>query len=418
MYYKKIRSLLLTGLMICGVNQLYAQDWLQWGGPTGDFHVKTTELSDKWPEAGPKLLWKRTLGEGYSTILQKDGKLYTMYSDSLKETIISLETKTGKTIWEYSYPRKFWSDMRDWFGVGPNASPLIFNDRIIAVGIAGDVHCLELKSGKLLWKLNITTKFGRLERMEEYGYSASPIRYKNIVILHVGGTEHSLIAVNPKDGTIVWKGGPGGVSYAQASVIKLAGQDQFIYFSPKGVNGVDPSTGKFLWHHKIPISNGNNLTPIVQCDENHIFVQSQFSNGGGRLLKVSKIKKKMKVEELWFETNLRGSCWTLFRIGDYIYGSAGSHTSSKFTAFEWKTGKIVWEHRKFTMAQCLYADNKAIFVDQKGFLSMAKISPEKFEVLSTVKMTEQVSWTLPTLVGTKLYLRDRENIMAVELGKQ
>ncbi len=406
------------GTLMFQVNHVGAQDWLQWGGPNGDFTVEAIGLSDQWPTDGPKQLWKRSMGEGYSSILHKNGKLFTMYSNGDNEIVISLDAKTGKTEWEHSYPRTFWPDMREQFGRGPNASPLIFNDHIITVGIAGDLHCLDLNSGKLLWKHNLTAEYGRRERMEEYGYSASPIPYKNMVIVHVGGDDHSLVAYNPEDGSIIWEAGPGGVSYAQATIIKLAGQDQFIYFSPEGVNGLDPVTGKLLWHHTIPIDNGNHLTPIVQCDEDHIFVSSQFDTGGGRLLKISRVEQKMEAEELWFETNLRGSCWTLFRIGDYIYGSAGSHSSSKFTAFEWRTGKIAWEHRMFTMAQCLYADNKAIFLDQKGFLTIAKVSPESFDILSSVKMTDQVSWTLPTLIGTKLYLRDRKSILALELGEQ
>ena len=414
---KKIILLVIIGCIFCGADQLGAQDWLQWGGPNGDFTVKATGLSNQWPSDGPKILWKRALGEGYSTILHKNGKLFTMYSEGGNEIVISLDAKTGKTIWEHSYPRKFWDDMILSFGEGPNASPLIFNDRIITIGIAGEMRCLDLNSGKLLWKHNLPSEYGRLKRMEEYGYSASPIRYKNMLIVHVGGDKHSLIAIKPEDGSIIWKGGPGSVSYAQASVIKLAGQDQFIYFSAEGVNGLDPLTGKLLWHHTIPIHNGNHKTPIVQCDEDHIFVSSSFENGGGRLLKISGNSEKMKATKLWFETDLRGSCWTLFRIGDHIYGSAGMYSYSKFTAFEWRTGKILWQERGYTMAQCLYADNKAIFLDQKGFLSMAKVSPEKFEILGNVKMTEQVSWTLPTLTGTKLYLRDRKTILALELEK-
>lgn len=434
MYLQKIAFVFIIGTLICctnqtdnssanqsnnqSANQVNDTNWLQWGGPSGDFKVNTTGLADKWPENGPEMLWERTLGEGYSTILYKDEKLYTMYSNGDEEIVISLDSKTGKTLWKYSYPREFWPDMRMQFGDGPNASPLIFDKRIISVGIAGDVHCLDLISGKLLWKLNLTSNYGRMERMEEYGYSNSPIRYKDFVIFHVGGEKHSLVALNPEDGSVVWEGGSGSVSYAQPSLIQLAGQDQFIYFSTKGVNGVDPANGELLWHHTIPISNGNNLTPIVQCDENHIYVSSQFTNGGGRLLKINKHNEKMNVEELWFDSRLSSSCWTLIRIGDYIYGSAGAHTSSKFTALEWKTGKKAWQHRQFTMAQCLYADDKAIFLDQKGFLTMAKVSPEKFDVLGSVKICEQVAWTLPTLMETKLYLRDRKSIMALELGSQ
>ena len=69
------------------------------------------------------------------------------------------------------------------------------------------------------------------------------------------------------------------------------------------------------------------------------------------------------------------------------------------------------------MAQCLYADEKLLFLDRSGKLAMAKVSPERLEILGTAQVTESVSWTLPTLVSTKLYLRDRKNILALDLSK-
>lgn len=178
-----------------------------------------------------------------------------------------------------------------YFGPGPNATPLIVEDRIISIGIAGQVHCLDLASGKLLWKRNLPAEFGRRKRVEEYGYSGSPLRYNNSVIVQVGGNDPSVIAIDPKDGSTVWKSGPGGISYAQASLIKLAGQDPFIYFSPEGVNGLDPATDQLLWHWEIPFDNGNHLTPIVQCNESRIWVSSQFNSGGGRLLEITRKEK-------------------------------------------------------------------------------------------------------------------------------
>lgn len=412
----KLILVLVLGSILYQHYPLSAQDWLQWGGPCGDFNIQASGLAEEWPEEGPRQLWKRSLGEGYSSILHKDGKLYTMYGLEDQEVVVSLDAKTGSTIWEYSYPRKFWSDMRMGFGWGPNATPLIMDNKIITAGIAGDIHCLNLNTGKLLWKHDLTKEYGRRERVEEYGYSMSPLRYKNTVIVHVGGDDHGLVAFNPNDGSVIWESDPDGVSYAQASIIKLAGQDQFIYFSPEGVNGLDPVNGKKLWHHTIPISNGNNLTPIVQCDQEHIFVSSQFDNGGGRLLRVTNQGDKMKVKEIWFNSALQSSCWTHFRIGDYIYGSAGSHAISNFNAFEWRTGKIVWSHRKLMMAQCLYADDKVIMQSQRGTLALAKVTPENFDVLCYIRVLSKPAWTLPTLVGTKLFMRDRKNILAVELS--
>ncbi len=393
-----------------------AQDWTKWGGPNGDFTVDSKNLSDKWPPEGPKQLWRRPLGEGFSSILHKEGKLYTMYSTPDEEITVSLNAATGKTIWEHRYTRELWSDMDPGFGIGPNATPLIAGDRIISIGVAGNLHCLSLSDGKLLWQHDLPKEFARRKRTEEYGYSASPLLFENKVIVLLGGDKHAVIAVDPKDGAIAWRSDAGGVSYGAPSIQKLAGQDHFIYFEPEGVVALDPKNGKLLWRWPIPFDNGNHLTPVVKCDENHIYVASQFTSGGGRLLNITKQEDKFRVKEIWFTSKLRASCWTHIKIGDYIYGSAGGNNVSFLAAFNWRTGKIAWRKRAFHMAQCLHADGKIIIVDQEGNLSLVSVSPEGHELLASVQITEKVSWTAPTLVGTKVFVRDRKNILALDLS--
>lgn len=139
--------------------------------------------------------------------------------------------------------------------------------------------------------------------------------------------------------------------------------------------------------------------------------------GGGRLLEITHPQDTFDAKRLWFEPKLRGSCWTSVRIGDFIYGSAGGHEVSFLAAFNWRTGKIAWRRRGFHMAQCLYADGKLLFLDEGGRLTIAKVSPEDLTILDTAQVTESVSWTLPTLVSTKLYVRDRKHILALDLSK-
>ena len=399
-----------------GAPASFGAEWTQWAGPAGDFTVTATGLLDHWPKEGPKQLWKRELGEGYSAILFKDDKLYTAYSSGDDEIIISLEAATGKTNWEHRYPRKFWPDMSTQFGSGPNATPVIVGDRIISIGIAGQLRCLDLASGKLQWQHELTKEFGRRKRMEEYGYSASPLLYHNKIIVQVGGDDRAVVAFDPKDGSLVWKSEPGGISYGAASIRKLAGMDQFIYFEPEGVVAIDPKDGSFLWRWRIPVDNGNHLTPVVKCDDHHLFVASQFTSGGGRLLNITTQDGKFNVKELWFTPKLRASCWTHVKDGDYIYGSAGGANTSVFAAFHWRTGKLAWRKSVFHMAQCLFADGKTIILDQDGNLSLVKFSPEGHELLGSVKITERVSWTAPTLVDTRLFARDRQHILAIDLG--
>ncbi|MCP3956938.1 MAG: PQQ-binding-like beta-propeller repeat protein [bacterium] len=394
-----------------------AADWLQWGGPAGDFTVEVEGLAEWWPADGPETLWKRPLGEGYSSILHQGDRLFTMYRDGEHEVVVALEAGTGATIWEHRYVPDLWPDMTHAFGRGPNATPAIVGDRIVAIGISGQMRCLDLASGELLWKHDLPAEFGRRERVEEYGYSGSPLHYQGKIIVLVGGTDHGVVAFDPADGSVSWKSPPGGISYAPATLTTLGGRDQLVYFSPQGVVALDPSTGRLLWESPMEFNNGNHLTPIVKCDENHIWVGSQFPTGGGRLLEIRLEDGTWTANQVWFETYLRAAHWTSIRIGDFIYGSTGGNSLSVLTAFNWKTGEVAWRRRGFHKAQSLYADGKLLFLDEAGQLVLARISPTGLDVLASAEVTESVSWTLPTLVGTRLYLRDQAHILALDLAE-
>ena len=407
----------LLAICVAGLAQAcFAEDWLQWGGPRGDFTVETSGLAENWPDGGPKQLWKRPLGDGYSCILCKGGRLFTEYRSGEDAFVVALDAGTGEMIWEFRYTYEIWPEMDKGFGLGPNATPLVVGDRIVSISIDAHVRCLDLASGKLLWEHDLPAEFGRRKRVEEYGYSASPLPYKDTIIVQVGGDEYSVVALRPEDGAIAWKGDPGGVSYAAATITKLAGRDQYLYFEPEGVVGMDPASGRVLWRSPIEFDNGNHLTPIVKCDDHHIWVGSQFPTGGGRLLEIQASGEGMKAKQHWFDAKLRASHWTSIRLDDYIYGSIGDNRVSFLAAFDWRTGKIAWRERGFHKAQSLYADGKLVFLDENGKLVMADVSPGGLRVLDTAHVAESVAWTLPTLVSTTLYLRDRKHIMALDLG--
>src|SRR5262249_45639042 len=100
------------------------QAWLQWGGPNRDFKVETQGVKENWTAGAPKQLWSRPLGEGHSSILVEQGKLYTMYSNGNREAIISLDAETGKTAWEFPYEANT-TGLDLSAGKGPHSTPLI-----------------------------------------------------------------------------------------------------------------------------------------------------------------------------------------------------------------------------------------------------------------------------------------------------
>ncbi len=394
----------------------HAADWLQWGGPGGDFMIQSGTLASSWPEGGPKRLWQRELGKGYSSILRKGDRLVTMYRSAQEEIIVAMDARTGSTLWEHRDTPQLWPDMRQDFGLGPNGTPLIIGDRVVAIGISGQMRCLSLDKGALLWKKDLAGEFKRTKRVEEYGYSGSPLPYRDTIIALAGGSVAAVVALNPADGSVLWKSEPGGVSYAHPTITKMAGRDQFIYFEPEGVAGLDPATGKTLWKSPIEFDNGNHLTPAVKCDDEHLWIGSQFPTGGGRLLRITAKGDNMSVQQLWFTARLRASHWPLIRIGDLIYGSIGGNDVSTVSAFQWKTGEVVWSERGFHKAQALWADGRLLFLDETGKLVLAKVTPSRLEVLAKAQMTVSPSWTLPTLVDTTLYLRDEKKILALDLA--
>src|SRR5512145_3364366 len=63
--------------------------WTQWGGPNRNFQTTAAGLKAQRPATGPKVVWKRPLGEGYSSPSVENGVLYTMYGKPREEVVMA-----------------------------------------------------------------------------------------------------------------------------------------------------------------------------------------------------------------------------------------------------------------------------------------------------------------------------------------
>jgi outer membrane protein assembly factor BamB len=133
--------------------------WPQWGGPQRDFKSPATGLAPNWPATGPRRLWQRDLGEGYSAISAEGGKLFTMYRKDGQEVAIALDSATGKTLWEYAYDAPFWKEQDMSNGPGPHATPLVMGSYVFTAGVTGKLHCLNKQTGKLVWSRDLFKEF-------------------------------------------------------------------------------------------------------------------------------------------------------------------------------------------------------------------------------------------------------------------
>jgi len=413
-----MRSLYLPSLLVLAlllvvtatVGQPPSGGWTQWGGPTQDFRAASTGLAASWPEAGPRKLWTRELGEGYSAILVDSGRLYTMYRDGDQEAVACLNSKTGETVWEHKYAAAPHESHVQQFGDGPRSTPLISGDMLYTIGVAGKIHGLNKKDGTVVWSHDLWNDFGG--NPLNHGYSSSPIAYKNTVIVPVGGEGQSLVAFDKKDGHVVWKQHSFKNSYSTPKVVDVGGRDELIVFMAKQLIGIDPTSGDLRWEYPIENQWGQNISMPVMVDGTLLLSSLQ---AGSRGLKLTRDGDKTALEEVWSTRKIQFYHVATARDGDYVYGSTGNGPAF-MTAINIKTGEIAWRKRGFAKANCLYADGKLIILDEDGMLYLTTANPEDLTVHSQVELLDKVSWTVPTLVGKTLYVRDKSSILALDLG--
>ncbi len=389
------------------------ENWTQWGGPRHDFKAPARDIAASWGEHGPKQLWSRQLGDGYSTILVEDGRLYTMYRASDQEAVICMDAATGETIWEHRYDHDAHPGHYTQYGTGPRATPLISGDRIYTIGVAGMMLSLTKDVGEVVWGHNLWGEVFAGNRLP-HGYASSPIEYRDTVIALVGGEGKSIVAFDKNDGSVAWQSMSYKNSYSTPRVHEVDGQDQLMAFMAKELVGVNPSTGEELWRYPQENQWEQNINPPTLVDGRYLFLSS--TQAGARGLKLTNKDGKTELEELWSSRKIQFYHVTSVTDGDWVYGSSGSRSPAFMSAVNVKTGEIPWRERGMGKANAVYADGRVIVLDEDGKLYLTTATPEGFTVHSEVELLDRVAWSAPTIVGQNMYVRDKVKIMALDLS--
>jgi len=412
--------------------------WLQWGGPDRDFSIEAGPLAEQWPDGGPPRLWRRELGEGYSSILVDGHVLYTMYRSNAtdeNECVIALDARTGNTLWEHKSPSPDTERMVN-YGPGPHSTPLIVGPRLFTVGTNAVLHCFDKKTGRVHWKRDLPNEYGAV--VPWFGYASSPVAFENLVILQADrpranerdgyyldppedapGTgddqRQSVMAFEQESGELVWKALDVRVDYASPVVIRFKGEAQIVFVMHSEVVALDPMDGEVLWRIPVaPVPTENISTPLWDGVDT-LFMSAAY-NSGSRAIKLKAEAGKTIPRELWYSRKMRIHHGTAVRIGDWVYGSSGDFGSPLLTCMNMRTGEVMWRKRGFKKTNCVRGDGKLIILDEDGRFAIATATPEGLSVHSSCMLTEGRAWTVPTLVGQTVYVRDRTQIMCLDLG--
>jgi outer membrane protein assembly factor BamB len=386
------------------VSVLYAaNDWPCFRGPERN----SISTEKDWDPAAlskkVKMAWSGNVGEGYSAVSIKDGKLYSMGNTDDTDIIYCLDAATGKEIWKKSYPSKKGSYP------GPRATPTVDDGKVYTLGRNGDVLCLDAKTGKVAWQKNVIKEYGADNI--KWGLAGSPCVYGNALVINAG--KHGIV-LNKATGEKVWDSSPGKGGYSTPVIYKKDKTHCVSVFGEKGVYGVDLKTGKQLWFYEWETSwDVNAADPTVVGDK--IFITSGYKRGC-TLLDISGATPK----SLWENKEMASQFSSPVYLDGNIYGISGNAGKGDLKCIDLNTGKVKWSHDS-GFGSLMVADNKLIILNERGVLTIAEASPSGYKEISSAKVMDPKGakcWTMPVLCNGKIYCRDSKGqLVCIDVSK-
>lgn len=380
-------------------------DWPQWRGPRQDGISQESGLLSEWPESGPTQLWRVELGNGYSTVVVAGNRAYTMFGDDEGEYVVCIDASDGRIIWQVTSAGPF----KNVYGGGPRATPTIHDGRVYTIGATGIALCLDAFSGEKVWGINVIEEFEG-ENLE-WGLSASPVIFKDKLVLVVNGSDgKSLAALDKNTGATIWTSLDDKAGYSTPIVIELNNEMQLVVMTGVAVVGVALADGAERWRQEwITDLDANVASPIFH--DGRLFVSSGYDTGSA-LFELAVIDGEIEPNLLWRTKKMKNLISSSILIDGFLYG----FHNSILNCVDFETGKVQWSHRGFKRGSVFSADGKLVIYGERGTLAIAELSSEGYAELSSAKIFGgNKTWSIPTLSRGRLFVRNDEELICLDL---
>lgn len=404
---------LTAGLLLFG-SVAFAEDWPQLRGANRTGISQEKGLLPEWPKEGPRQLWHVAgIGDGYGAPAVAKDRIYLLANRGMEEEFVqALSATDGKPLWSTKLGRVGANNPQAPYPMA-RSTPSIDGEFLYAFSSDGDLACLALATGKVIWQKNVRKEFGGTPG--SWAYAESPLIDGDRLVVTPGGAEATLVVLNKKNGDVIWKSAvPGGDKAAYSSVIahESAGRKQYIQFLDKGVVGVDAKTGAFLWRYTQTSGGPANIaTPIARG--NYIYSTNARRFGGG-LVQLTAMNGAVNLEQVYFERDLPNSLGGQVLLGDFLYGTNPEGP----VAAEFATGKIRWKSDAGGPGAILAADGRLYWHLESGEVLLAEATPDAFREKGRFtpadppkrRDSRERAWSHPVLANGRLYIRDLDHL--------
>ena len=405
-----MRPLIVSALFALALQTVPA-DWPQFFGPDRNGVYRGPAISEKWPAGGPRVVWQKQVGQGFSGPVVAEGRVILFHRVSDREVLESFDARTGAAQWQYGYPTSYRDDFG--FDEGPRAVPVVANGVVYTFGAQGQLHAVSLKTGTKLWSEDTMRRFSVPKGF--FGAGGSPLIEGGKVIANVGGKGAGIVAFDAKTGKVLWTATDDEASYSSGTIAIIGGRRSAVFLTRTGLAGLDPATGQVQFQRRWrsrQAASVNAATPLVIGDL--IFISAEYGPGAG----VLRVEGSM-LTELWASDEVLSNHYatSVYRDG-FLFGFHGRQEfGPSLRAVELRTGKVRWSQDKFNAGSVMLAGDRLLILRESGELILAEASPDAFRPIARAQILPATVRAFPALADVLLYVRNEKTLIALDLRR-
>jgi outer membrane protein assembly factor BamB len=394
-------------------------DWTAFLGPTHNAVSAETKLSRTLP---PPLVWEFPKGTSYTSPAIAGARLVFNHRLGNEEVVECLDADTGAPRWQFRYGTAF--EDRYGYNNGPRSSPVIDGDRTYTMGAEGKLHCLELTSGKVLWKRDLRADY-RVPQ-DFFGTASTPLVEGRLLIVNVGAPGGPcVVGLDKTTGKEVWRAGrEWGPSYASPVPAVVHKQRRVFVFAggesdppTGGLMCIDPATGTVDF--SFPFRSRSYESVNASCPvvfDNRVFISASYRTGGALL----EIRPDFTYKVAWTTQEFALHFNTPIQRDGFLYGFDGrNEPDASLACVDVSSGKVVWREVPewnetlggrpqlvgTYRGSLLAVDGHFLCLGELGHLQWLDLTPMGYKEISRAWLfPARESWTLPVLSRGLLYV--------------
>ena len=381
--------------------QISATDYPQFLGQNRNGVISTTQLKLDWESSPPKLVWRRSVGAGWSGFAIAGNSAITQEQEDDWEKVVCYELHTGDVQWSHKDNARYHAPPA---GLGPRATPTISGNRVYTVGSTGILNCLDFETGEQLWTTNIFEEHEA--EAPPWGVSISPLVFGELVVVSAGGA----VAYHRETGEIAWVGYRNKSGYSSPLLTTLAGVEQIVIFNQGLVTAHEPLSGGLLWKQPWPPSVECVSQPVPLPDDK-LLVSSGYGVGA-KLFQISRNPMgEFNVSIIWETIHLKAKFTNIIYYNDYLYGL----DDGIFACINPADGTRQWKRGRYGHGQTLLISDVLLVLAESGEVVLVDPNPNTHIEHARFAAVKGRAWNTPALAGDYLLVRSDQEAACYQL---